>query len=662
MFRLFGPKRDNYDSVQEDLEEINLRLEILTEVNKELVGIINKQRVFDLITKRLAKKVKMNFPSIWIYDEKEDMIKLESHSIPKRIQVLAERAIGKPLTSIGFDRRDPRQGKSVYFKVIDSGKPYFNDDLYTHTYPYFNNKIAKALQSISGMKLAISIPIIVEDKVLGILSAIWKENSLSKADELTLNSFADQIAIAIYNANLYDKVQKQLQELASKNLRLESLYNLTSTVSQTPNPEKVLQAAVNAIPLDNELLGVAVLLYETETKKLSIKATTQSELARKAEEIVGEFSNYELDLSNPTHRSNILFQTIREGTPKEASNISDLLSPIVPKSQVDGLNRILRINHIAMYPLLARGEPLGAIVFFLKLNQDEKINEEKQQLYLTYSSQLSIALENALLFTKSQEISNNLREARQRERDMVDVMGHELRTPITIVRNALMSMIKDYSKDGKIEDQEKLGRYLDMAIESTKREIRLIETLLSATKVDGNRVQLDLTKVDLTDVINDSLEANKGAIKDKPRLKVQFHQPDPNIFIYTDRVRIQEIIDNILSNAIKYTSSGEIEITTKVTGREVWIRVKDTGIGINKEDIEKLGHKFFRAKALLSDNPGAVQPSGTGLGLFVSFNLIKLLNGSKKITSVPGKGSVFSFSQPLYNKQKNKRIEGSIVS
>lgn len=107
---------------------------------------------------------------------------------------------------------------------------------------------------------------------------------------------------------------------------------------------------------------------------------------------------------------------------------------------------------------------------------------------------------------------------------------------------------------------------------------------------------------------------------------------------------------------------GEIEITTKVTGREVWIRVKDTGIGINKEDIEKLGHKFFRAKALLSDNPGAVQPSGTGLGLFVSFNLIKLLNGSKKITSVPGKGSVFSFSQPLYNKQKNKRIEGSIVS
>lgn len=256
-----------------------------------------------------------------------------------------------------------------------------------------------------------------------------------------------------------------------------------------------------------------------------------------------------------------------------------------------------------------------------------------------------------------------IEEIRRQERDMIDVMGHELRTPITIVRNALLVLESKLKKKEELP-HKKLMDYIDKAIESSRREVNLVETLLSATKVESNRIQLNLTEVDVKDVVNDSIEALKGYAKDKD-IKIEFDEPKKNYFAYADRTRIQEVMDNLLSNAIKYTVHGDVSI--KITSDEKYasVSVKDTGIGIAKDDIKHLGKKFFRAKQYLKKNDGGtngvVRPGGTGLGLYVSFNLVRLMKGKIDIDSELGKGSIFTFKIPVFKGQEDKHIDQTFI-
>lgn len=199
-----------------------------------------------------------------------------------------------------------------------------------------------------------------------------------------------------------------------------------------------------------------------------------------------------------------------------------------------------------------------------------------------------------------------------------------------------------------------------MAIESVRRELTLIETLLSATKVEGNRIQLHLTKIDMKDVIDDSLEALRRDAQEKG-LTINYDPPQHEIIAYADRVRTQEVMDNFLSNAIKYTPRGQITISVGEDDGFAWISVKDSGVGISREDIKKLGKKFFRAQPHYSAEDGA-RPSGTGLGLYVTFELIDVMNGKRDIQSEIGKGSTFSFYLPSYTEQEDTQIDQTFMT
>lgn len=127
---------------------------------------------------------------------------------------------------------------------------------------------------------------------------------------------------------------------------------------------------------------------------------------------------------------------------------------------------------------------------------------------------------------------------------------------------------------------------------------------------------------------------------------------------------MQEVLDNFVSNALKYTMKGNVEISwEEITDSkglpQIKVNVKDSGIGIPEEDIAKLGRKFFRARQYISENQGDVdiKVSGTGLGLYVSFELVKIMGGEIKVTSKLGEGSTFSFTLPKYTGQEVKNID-----
>ncbi|MBW7954175.1 hypothetical protein H3C67_05350 [Candidatus Dojkabacteria bacterium] len=349
---------------------------------------------------------------------------------------------------------------------------------------------------------------------------------------------------------------------------------------------------------------------------------------------------------------------------------------------------ILKIMHRdnihAIVPIKDNENIIGLLALGAK-DGNSPYNMQDIRLLEGISGNLGLAINRSLLYREIQQFNKDLQrkveqatselkeknsnlevalakieEIRRQERDMIDVMGHELRTPISIVRNALMVLDGKFKKNAGEIPKEMLGKYLEMAIESVKRELILIETFLSATKVEGNRIQLRLQKIDLNDVVNDSLEALGRDAKTKGLNIIHKPSKEP-IYAYADRVRTQEIMDNFVSNAIKYTPRGSITIDVKADKKWVTATVKDTGVGISRQDLEKLGKKFFRAQPHYSATDGA-RPSGTGLGLYVTFELIDIMNGKRIITSELGKGSTFGFALPIFDGQEEKQIDQTFMT
>jgi signal transduction histidine kinase len=247
-----------------------------------------------------------------------------------------------------------------------------------------------------------------------------------------------------------------------------------------------------------------------------------------------------------------------------------------------------------------------------------------------------------------------LEQAQNKERDMIDIMGHELRTPASVVKMNVELLHawkgKLNGEVGNVKTWDDFSKYMERISDSIENEISIINTLLTSAKLEGNRLELNKSHVDVLKAIGLSLEGHKKEILDKG-LVVKFNENINIPKVFVDKGRFQEIVDNIIGNAVKYTHKGGIGITTSVNNGFVRISILDTGQGISKEDIKLLGKKFYRTNQYIKQDKGSVsplvRPGGTGLGLYVVFGLIRAHGGDVNVVSELGKGSVFSFTVPI---------------
>jgi signal transduction histidine kinase len=277
--------------------------------------------------------------------------------------------------------------------------------------------------------------------------------------------------------------------------------------------------------------------------------------------------------------------------------------------------------------------------------------EEVEEFNETLQTKIKDATEE--INHQNQKLSESLRI----ERDMLDVLGHELRTPLGTIRNSMGVMEIKY-KSGQLQPAD-LENFLRIATENIRREIQLLETILASAKIDNDKLDLNFEKVDASDVVSDSFEAYKFDAE-KKGLKLIYNKTEDQIYVYADRLRIQQVMDNLTNNAVKYTRTGEVELRLEDKGKYINFSVTDTGEGIPAEDIPKLGTKFFRANMYLQSNGKLgdrqiIRPGGTGIGLYVVFQIVKFMFGEVKVTSTLGKGSTFEFTVLKYTDELANR-------
>ena len=244
------------------------------------------------------------------------------------------------------------------------------------------------------------------------------------------------------------------------------------------------------------------------------------------------------------------------------------------------------------------------------------------------------------------------RELENMKVDFVSMAAHELRTPLAATRGYL-ELISFKEGAGIPAD---VKNYLQQALKSTNELGDLIDNLLGVTRIERGTLTLHPEKVDIAADIQQAIQGANFAANDK-RIAITYDGPTSGCFVLADQIALHEVVNNLISNAIKYTNPGG-EVTI-LLGRETdhyVISFKDTGIGIPKQAMQNLFTKFYRVRGGL--NSGS---TGTGLGLFIAKSIIERHGGSISVESQEGVGSTFTVTIPVLNDQQYADLQASNI-
>lgn len=226
----------------------------------------------------------------------------------------------------------------------------------------------------------------------------------------------------------------------------------------------------------------------------------------------------------------------------------------------------------------------------------------------------------------------------QERRDFVSNVSHELRTPLTSMRSYLEAL-----NDGAWKDPEVAPEFLRVTQEETERMIRMISDLLSLSRIDANRSQIQPELVNLNEMLGYILDRFDMMIQsDNLPYRIVREFTNRSIWVEVDNDKMMQVLDNILNNALKYSpDGGAITVRLQETHQNVLISISDEGLGIPKKDLNKIFDRFYRVDKARSREMG-----GTGLGLAIAKEVIQQHKGRIWVESEEEKGSTFYISLP----------------
>lgn len=294
--------------------------------------------------------------------------------------------------------------------------------------------------------------------------------------------------------------------------------------------------------------------------------------------------------------------------------------------------------------LSENGEKVGLISASFSLKEtDDLISKTIYNSYIV----LIIIILLVVLFVANQGrlfgyalMLAKLKEIDKMKDIFVSMASHELRTPLTAIKG-YSEMLKNDKE--KLTDKEK-DHYVENIYNSTNRLQDLVNDMLDVSRIEGNRMPMEIKALDPGPVISQCVDELKNQAEGK-NLSLSYVPGQEKHEIEADENRLKQIIINLIGNSIKYTEKGSIAVTTQEKKGEFLITVADTGIGISSEAQANLFQKFYRVQ-----NEHTQNIIGTGLGLWITQEIAKRMKGKITIESIEGVGSHFTIHLPITKK------------
>lgn len=491
------------------------------------------------------------------------------------------------------------------------------------------------------VRASLIVPILQPDDLWGLLIAHHCANPRHwKPDEIQLlKHLADQVAIAIQQADLYRQTQLELAErqraeaaLQQLNQELEQrVQERTQALQQRAEQERLLRLIVQNIHRSLNLDEILATVLDETRQTLQVDRVTVYQFApdwsgRFVAESVGEewsplISEGVQTVWEDTHLQKTEGGRYRNG---ETFAVSDIYQAGHTDCHVEILAQF-QVRAYAIAPIFLDEQLWGLLAIYQNTGPRDWRAWELRLLQ-QISLQTAIALRQSNLYQTAQAQVTELEKLHQVKDDFLSTVSHELRSPMTNIKMAIQ-MVEVLLEQHQIQD-ERLTRYLQILEEECSQELNLINDLLDLQRLEAGMQSIELENVDLNYWLPSIIEPFEARIQEQhQRLKVNLPQNLPSIT--TDLNGFKRILMELLHNACKYTPPHEqITLTAHVAAGMLNVQVSNSGIDLPAEELPRLFEKFYRVVSVDRWNRG-----GTGLGLALVKRLIEYLHGSIQVES-----------------------------
>ncbi|MDD3593963.1 MAG: hybrid sensor histidine kinase/response regulator [Candidatus Gastranaerophilales bacterium] len=469
----------------------------------------------------------------------------------------------------------------------------------------------------------------------------------SGADGYVTRPINPNILVATVNAHLrlknhLDIFSANNSELAKRFYQLKVLYDTNSNLAGTLNKRRLINimnegleqsisySLCSTLVMDNpDDISLIINSHYPITKRLEQALKLRAMIAYKSM-FKNESLPFEINIEKV--RTEVNFKQENGKYDLEVMSYGSVFSPISTSDKFFGTVEIMR---------------------------DTELSNEDITCFQTVVSQVALPLESAILYEEIQDKNVKLEKLEKLKSEFVSIVSHELRTPLTAIKNSIDIMLS--GKSGELTDGMK--NFLSMGDRNVVRLSGIINDLLDLSKIEAGKMQYRFEEINLVNPINFVISTLKSTAEAKNitfGAKINIDEAR----VYADMQKVEQILTNLTSNAIKFTGKdGSVSITLdKIQAKNLdiskfyeynkeplaenyfLVQVQDTGIGIAKENMTKVFDKFQQIESSLSRKVG-----GTGLGLPIAKEFINAHKGFVWAESEESKGSVFSFVLPEYS-------------
>ena len=567
------------------------QLTTLNEITRQLTSTLEQEPLLRNILENAVAILNCEAGSLFLMDEPTG-------------DLIFRVTVGPPVTANLLGQRIPA-GSGIVGRAVQMRAPVIENDGQRSAARYENTDRQTGFVSRS----LLAVPMQVKDRVLGVIEVINRRDGLPfvEDDQNLLTAFAGQAAVAIENARLLSLID---QELAEKVEELQVMGRIVRELNASLEVARAMRTTLEwAMRRSNAEAGLIGMIEGDHLRLMAQQG--YDEILTNAEA--------QVPLELPALRS-----VIERGKPDQISLVSNGAKGILPSAHTQ-----------IIVPIRRETQVIGLLL--LESTSDSQGN-------LTFLNNLS---DSAAFAIANAQLYDEVQRANLAKSDFVSFVAHELKNPMTSIKG--YTELLAAGSVGQINEMQ--ANFLSTIRSNVERMSALVSDLNDNAKIEANRLRLDFKPVEVSEVVDEVLRSTKRQIEEKRQtIELQLAPDLPKV--WADRLRVGQVLTNLISNAHKYTpEGGRIIVGAAVTNnqwdpggakRVVHLWVKDNGIGINIEDQAKIFQKFFR-----SDDLKAREVPGTGLGLNITKSLVEMQGGRIWFESEFRNGTTFHFTIPV---------------
>jgi signal transduction histidine kinase len=586
------------EQAQRELRELTT----LYNASAAMMANLELNVVLDAITKAALELISAGNVHIFLYEPQSDTFRFGS----------ARWFDGRRVPAVPLPRPD---GLTAH--VVSQGAPIVINDAPNH--PFFRTAATAdwGLQAIAGF------PLKRGGRVLGAFTLAFLEpHTFSQGELLLMSVLADQAAVAVENAHLFADTQRRLREMSA-------LVDMAKQVTGNLKVGSVMQTTVQLVQM-----------------LLNARASTIALLSGDGDELVIEAA------------AGINPKWVHKARMKLGEGVSGLAvserRPVYIRNTHNQPNFLFFdevVRSLLAVPLLSRDEALGSLT--VDSDQPNAFDESHIQLMTIAAAQVSVAIANARLYEEAEDRAAKLavayEELKENDRlkdELVQNVSHELRTPLTFVKGYVdLLMAGDM---GSINDQQQCA--LQIVADKTVEITRLIDDIMSLQRIDSSNLILE--EFSLSALLQESIAGHRlnGRYKG---IELDLEAPRFEVVLVADRVRINQAVNNLIVNAMKFSpDGGTVRVVLSADSEEAQIAVFDEGIGVPWDKLDRIFERFYQV-----DGSSRRRFGGTGIGLALVKRIVVAHHGRVWAKSSVSHGSTFFMALP---RQLSRSVESVV--